>query len=71
MRVIMSGIAAAFVLGVIAAVVLSAVQKPAYDLYSTSSTRLGDPGSNLVGEAWTGEPKVERNESYSARGGAT
>lgn len=63
MRVILSGIAAAIVLGVIAAFVLSAVQKPAYEAFATSSTRIGDPGSNLVGEAWTGNPEPGRDES--------
>lgn len=58
MRVIMSGIAAAIILGVIAAVVLSTAQRPAYESYATSSTRVGDPGSNLVGKSWTGNPKT-------------
>ena len=52
MRVLMSGIAAAVILAVIAAFGLSVVQTPAYDRYSSSSTRLGDPGSNLVGNIW-------------------
>ncbi len=28
---------------------------PAWRVYSSDSTRVGDPGSNLVGPAWTGE----------------
>ena len=63
MRVILSGIAAAILLGVVAAFVLATVQKPAYEVYATSSTRVGDPGSNLVGKAWTGNPQPRRNES--------
>lgn len=63
MRAIVSGIVAAIALGVVAAVVLSAVQEPAYEAYSTSSTRVGDPGSNLVGKAWTGNPAIQRNQS--------
>lgn len=58
MRVILFGIVAAIVLGVIAAFVLPAFQTPAYENYSTSSTRVGEPGSNLVGETWTGNPTV-------------
>ena len=30
-------------------------REPAWQAYSTSSTRVGDPGSNLVGPNWTGE----------------
>ena len=63
MRAILSGIVAAIVFGVIAFFVLSAVQEPAYEAYSTSSTRLGDPGSNLVGKGWTGNPRARPDES--------
>ena len=31
-------------------------QRPAWQVYSTDSTRVGDPGHNLVGQNWTGEP---------------
>ena len=31
-------------------------QQPAWQVYSTDSTRVGDPGHNLVGQNWTGEP---------------
>jgi hypothetical protein len=63
MRAIMSGIVAAIVLGVIAAWVLSTFQEPVYRAYSTSSTRVDDPGSNLVGKNWTGDPGVPPNGS--------
>lgn len=63
MRAIISGVAAAIVLGILAAVILSAVQEPAYKAYSTSSTRLDEPGTNLVGKDWTGNPKDQRDES--------
>jgi hypothetical protein len=61
MGAIMSGIVAAIAFGVVAAIILSAVQEPAYEAYSTSSARISDPGSNLVGKAWTGNPPVQRN----------
>src|SRR3546814_18278990 len=60
MGIIISGIVTAIVCGAIAAFALSAVQKPSYDAYSTSSTRVGDPGSNLVGREWTGNPTVRQ-----------
>ncbi|MCV0395595.1 MAG: hypothetical protein K5872_17175 [Rhizobiaceae bacterium] len=32
-------------------------QEPAWQAYSTESTRVGDPGHNLVGQNWSGEPE--------------
>jgi hypothetical protein len=63
MRAILSGIAAAVVFGIIAAVVLFAVQEPAYRAYSTTSTRVGDPGTNLVGKGWTGDPRARPDKT--------
>ena len=63
MNIVLSGIAAALGLGVISAFVLRADQTPAWEAYSTSSTRVGDPGYNLVGKNWSGEPKLQRNKS--------
>ena len=63
MKVLLSGIGGAIVLGVIAAVVLSMAQDSAYQVYSSSSTRLSDPGTNLIGGAWSG-----RRESGAASG---
>jgi hypothetical protein len=31
-------------------------QRPAWQVYSSDSTRVGDPGHNLVGQNWSGEP---------------
>src|SRR3546814_10482400 len=53
MGIIISGIVTAIVFGAIAAFALSAVQKPSYDAYYTSSTRVGDHGQNLVGRELT------------------
>jgi hypothetical protein len=61
MRAIISGIVAALAFAVIAALVLRGIQKPAYETYATSSTRLGDPGYNLVGKSWSGDPTTPRN----------
>jgi hypothetical protein len=53
MRIMILSAAAAIVLAVAAASLLDVMQRPAYEIYSTSSTRVGDPGSNLVGsEGW-------------------
>ncbi|MCF6119349.1 hypothetical protein L2449_21150 [Mesorhizobium muleiense] len=41
-------------------------QQPAWQVYSSESTRVGDPGHNLVGQNWTGEPG---DNSTAAAGG--
>lgn len=60
MNIVLSGIAAALVLGVVAALVLWGGQQPAWETYSTSSARVGDPGYNLVGKGWSGDAKVQK-----------
>jgi len=57
MGVVIFGIVAAILLAVGAGAYLTSEQeRPAWQVYSTSSTRVGDPGFNLVGKKWTGEP---------------
>ncbi len=40
-----------------------------WQAYSTASTRVEDPGSNLVGPRWTGLNAAPAKESASATGG--
>jgi hypothetical protein len=54
MKVILSAIVASVLLGVAAAAILAPMQRPAYEVFSTSMTRVGNPGSNLVGSNWSG-----------------
>jgi hypothetical protein len=56
MGVILGGALAAVVLAVGAGYVLRSYQEPAYERYTTPSVRVGDPGENLVGRDWSGEP---------------
>lgn len=56
MGVIFSGIVAAVVIAIGAGFVLRSEQESAYEAYSTQSTRVGEPGNNLVGPDWSGEP---------------
>ncbi len=56
MGVILGGVVAAVVLAVGAGFVLRGYQEPAYERYTTQSVRVGDPGENLVGPDWSGEP---------------
>ena len=41
-----------------------------WQAYSTTSTRVEDPGSNLVGPRWTGLNTEPAKESAAAMGGA-
>lgn len=56
MRMILTGIVVAIVIAIGAGYVLLAQQEPSWQVFSTDSTRVGDPGHNLVGQNWTGEP---------------
>jgi hypothetical protein len=56
MGMILSGIVVAIAIAVGAGVFLRSEQEPAWQVYSTASTRVGDPGENLVGANWSGEP---------------
>jgi hypothetical protein len=42
-----------------AAAVLNSEQTLAYKAFATSSTRVSDPGYNLVGKNWSGYPAVK------------
>lgn len=59
MKIILAGIAAAIVLGVIVSLVLPMAGEPAYQAYSTSSARVGEPGQNLIGGAWPDSKPAE------------
>jgi hypothetical protein len=61
MKVIFASVLIALGIGVVAALVLSVAQRPAYEVYSTSSTSVREPGHNLVGENWSGNPEPPRN----------
>jgi hypothetical protein len=56
MGMIFTGVVIAIAIAIGTGYYLQAEQQPAWMVNSTSSTRVGDPGQNLVGPAWTGEP---------------
>jgi hypothetical protein len=58
MGVILMGIIVAIAIAIGAGYYLPKEQKQAWQAYSTTSTRVGDPGENLVGSGWTGESAV-------------
>jgi hypothetical protein len=73
MRTLISGIAAAVVVSTIAGFVFFSVNEPAHTAYSASSVRV-DPGFNLVGQNWSGNPTVtaaERETQAETRAGST
>ncbi len=56
MKVIILSAVAALLLGYAAWFVLGREQEPAYEAFVGSGARVGDPGHNLVGPEWTGNP---------------
>ncbi|NDV85346.1 hypothetical protein GTW51_01380 [Aurantimonas aggregata] len=59
MKAILSGILIAGIIAVVASFALSEAQRPAYERYSTTSVRVGEPGNNLVGADWSGDDVSE------------
>ena len=54
MKVILAALVASVVLGLGAAALMNAGQRPAFEAFATSGARVGDPGENLVGKSWNG-----------------
>lgn len=63
MGAILIGIVAAILIAIGFGYVLPREQAPAWKVFSTTSTRVGDPGENLVGLRWMGDPKVVTKET--------
>lgn len=62
MGMILVGIVVAVAIGIGAGYYLPTEQEPAWQVYSSSSARVDDPGHNLVGRGWTGEGAVQAEE---------
>lgn len=56
MGAILTGIVLAIAIAIGVGYFLPQEQKEAWQVYSSSSTRVGEPGENLVGSGWTGNP---------------
>ena len=52
MKPLIAGVVTAIALASLAGSLSYSVQTASYEAYRTSSTRVGDPGSNLVGAGW-------------------
>jgi len=59
MKAFALAVAGLVVLAAGAAAVLNSEQVLAYKAFATSSTRVSDPGYNLVGKNWSGDPSVK------------
>jgi hypothetical protein len=56
LKVIILSAVAALLLAYASSFVLNTEQEPAYQAFVGSGARVGDPGFNLVGPEWTGNP---------------
>jgi len=65
MRVIFSAIAVSFVLALVAGGGYMLAQEPVYRAQPMPSVRVGDPGQNLVGENYSGNPGEVRQKPPS------
>jgi hypothetical protein len=52
MKAFVTAVVIAIIIAVAGLFALGAIQKPVYQAFATSSTRVGNPGHNLVGNAW-------------------
>jgi hypothetical protein len=62
MKIILASLLAAVVIAVGAAYVLNAEQRTAYETFTTSGARVGDPGHNLVGDKWDGRGQDQQSQ---------
>ena len=61
MKAFLLAIVVAVGLAAVAAVALTSSQQYAYQAYTTTGARVSDPGHNLVGPNWTGQPSPNRS----------
>jgi len=62
MPVILASICVAVVLTFVAGLSLYSMQEPVYQTQPMPSVRIGDPGHNLVGRDWSGNPSRKASE---------
>ena len=59
MKAFLAAVIAAVALGVLARFALTSSQKFAYQAFATSGARVSEPGTNLVGPRWNGDPRPD------------
>ncbi|PSJ63090.1 hypothetical protein [Pseudaminobacter soli (ex Li et al. 2025)] len=52
MKAFITAVVIAIIIAIAGLFGLAAIQKPVYQAFATSSTRVGNPGHNLIGNAW-------------------
>ncbi|GJD59491.1 hypothetical protein [Methylobacterium dankookense] len=62
MKAFAAAVIAAIALGVLAMFALTSNQKFAYQAFATSGARVSEPGTNLVGPRWNGDPAPDEFE---------
>lgn len=70
MKAFIVAVIAAIGLGILAMYALTSNQTFAYQAFATTGARVSEPGANLVGETWTGNPSTN-DTSESPHGKAT
>ena len=70
MRVIIAGITVAVVLAIAAGGAYTLAQRPVFEAQPSQSVRIGDPGYNLVGPDWTGDPRPNQSTDVTGSGAA-
>lgn len=66
MPVILSAIAVALALALLAGSAFYLAQEPVYRAQPMPGVRVGDPGYNLVGREWTGNPPRTQSSNPSS-----
>lgn len=59
MNAFIAAVVAAVLLGVAAMLALTSNQEFAYQAFATSGARVSEPGTNLVGPRWNGNPSPD------------
>jgi hypothetical protein len=68
MRIILSAIAVSVLLAIAAGGAYYFAQEPVYSAQPKPSVRIGDPGENLVGPSWSGNPGRGENDRSEQAG---
>jgi hypothetical protein len=67
MKIIVTAVVASFLLAVGVGLILSAAQKPVYEVQAFPTVRIDDPGHNLVGPDWSGLYRVSETSTEVPR----
>ncbi|GEP12172.1 hypothetical protein [Methylobacterium gnaphalii] len=63
MKAFVAAVIAAIILGIGAMLALTSSQRFAYQAFATSGARVSEPGTNLVGPRWDGDPAPDEYDA--------